>query len=81
MSGIASDAATGQWATATVVFAVRAPDRPGNYPLVAAFLYGTEKSSILGYTTDALGQKEVRGGFEGGSGRILFTAPKEIQVQ
>jgi hypothetical protein len=48
---------------------------------VAAFLYGTEKSSILGYTTDALGQKEVRGGFEGGSGRILFTAAKEIQVQ
>jgi hypothetical protein len=81
VSDIASDVATGQWATATVVFALRAPDRPGDYPLVAAFLYGTEKSSILGYTTDALGQKGVRGGLGGGSGRILFTAAKQIQVQ
>lgn len=81
VTGVASDAATGKWASATVVFAVRAPDRPGSYPMVAAYLYGTEKSSILGYTTDALGQKAVRGGLGGGSGRILFTAAKQIKVE
>jgi hypothetical protein len=81
VTGVASDAAAGQWASATVVFALRAPDRPGTYPLVAAFLYGTEKATILGYTTDALGRKQVRGGFDGGSGRVLFTAARQIQVE
>jgi hypothetical protein len=81
VTGIASDAAAGRWASATVVFALRAPDRPGSYPLGAVYLYGTEKSTVLGYTTDALGRKQVRGGFDGGSGRVLFTPIQSIQVQ
>jgi hypothetical protein len=36
---------------------------------------------VLGYTTNALGRKEVRGGFTGGSGRLLFTPVEQIQVQ
>ena len=79
--GIKSDAALGKWDTAQVVFTLRAPDRPGTYPLAAVYFYGTEKSSVLGYTTSALGVKEVRGGFGGGSGRILFTPVQQIQVQ
>jgi mono/diheme cytochrome c family protein len=81
VTGISSDSAAGRWASATVVFALRAPDRVGTYPLAAAFFYGTEKSTVLGYTTDALGRKEVRGGFDGGSGRLLFTPVEQIQVQ
>ena len=81
VTGVSSDAAAGRWASATVVFALRAPDRIGSYPLAAAFFYGTEKSTALGYTTDALGRKEVRGGFAGGSGRLLFTPVEQIQVQ
>ncbi len=38
------------------------------------------KSTVLGYTTSTLGQKEVRGGLGGGSGRVLFSDVAQIQV-
>jgi hypothetical protein len=79
--GIASDAAVGSWDSAQVVFTLRAPDRPGSYPLSAAFLYGTEKSTLLGYTTNAMGRKEVRGGLSGGSGRVLFAPLQTNEVK
>jgi hypothetical protein len=79
--GVHSDAGVGTWDSAEVVFTLRAPDRPGTYPLASAFFYGTEKSTVLGYTTNALGRKEVRGGLAGGSGRVMFTAVEQIQVQ
>ncbi|HVH19400.1 MAG TPA: hypothetical protein VNF72_13950 [Myxococcota bacterium] len=79
--GIQSDAATKRWASAEVVFTLRAPSQPGTYPLSAVFWYGTEKSTLLGYTTNALGQKEVRGGTAGGSGRVMFTRLQQIKVQ
>jgi len=81
VTDVASDAARGRWAHASVVFTLRAPERAGAYPLAAVFLYGTEKSSVLGYTTDAEGRKEVRGGFDGGSGRVLFTPVQHIEVR
>ena len=81
ISGISSDSVAQQWASARVTFTLRAPDRPGAYPLSAAFFYGTEKSSLLGYTTNAVGWKEVRGGVAGGSGRVLFTPVKKIAVE
>ncbi len=78
--GISSDSAAQKWDSAQVVFTLRAPDRPGTYPLAAVYLYGTEKSTVLGYTTDALGRKETRGGLAGASGRVLFTPVQQIQV-
>jgi len=78
---IASDAAARSWAKASVVFTLRAPERPGVYPLAAVYLYGTEKASVLGYTTSPIGYKEPRGGFTGGSGRVLFTPVQSIKVQ
>jgi len=81
VTGVASDPAAETWSSAQVTFTLRAPDRPGSYPLAAVYLYGTEKSSVLGYTTNAVGQKSVRGGFGGGSGRVLFTPVQEIRVQ
>jgi hypothetical protein len=80
VTGIESDAALDKWASASVVFTLRAPPEPGTYPLAAAFLYGTEKSTVLGYTTNALGWKEVRGGSGGGSGRVLFSDVVQIEV-
>lgn len=79
--GIQSDAAAQKWASAEVVFTLRAPAAPGSYPLAAAYWYGTEKSTLLGYTTNSLGQKEVRGGLAGGSGRVVFTKLQQIKVQ
>jgi len=81
ITGISSDSAAQQWASARVTFTLRAPTQPGEYPLAAAYFYGTEKSSLLGYTTNAMGWKEVRGGFGGGSGRLLFTGVQKIAVE
>jgi hypothetical protein len=81
VTGVASDPARERFATARVVFTLRAPDRPGSYPLAAVFLYGTEKSTVLGYTTDAEGNERVRGGLDGGSGRVLFTPVRRIEVR
>jgi hypothetical protein len=80
VTDISSDPAAGKWGSASVVFTLRAPMLPGKYPLAAAYLYGTEKSSILGYTTNALGWKEPRGGMGGPSGRVLFTELYAIEV-
>jgi hypothetical protein len=81
VTGIASDSAAQQWSSARVTFTLQAPSKPGVYPLVAVYLYGTEKSSLLGYTTNAVGWKEVRGGVSGASGRVLFTPPNQITVE
>lgn len=80
VTGISSDSAAGAWASAKVIFTLQAPDRPGSYPLAAAYHYGTEKSTVLGYKTNAMGWKEVRGGLGGGSGRVLFAPLQTITV-
>jgi hypothetical protein len=79
--GIESNSATNKWDSAEVLFTLRAPDRPGAYPLAAAYWYGTEKSTVLGYTENAVGVKEVRGGLGGGSGRVVFTPVQSIKVE
>ena len=79
--GIESDAALEKWDSAEVVFTLRAPDRPGSYPLTAVYFYGTETSTVLGYTTNELGRKLPRGGFLGGSGRVRFTPQQQIEVR
>jgi mono/diheme cytochrome c family protein len=81
VTDVASDPARERFARARVAFTLRAPDRPGSYPLAAVYLYGTEKSTVLGYTTDAQGHRRVRGGFDGGSGRVLFTPVRRIEVR
>ncbi len=81
ITGVSSSPVLQQWGSASVVFTLRAPDRPGSYPLSAAYLYGTEKSTVLGYTTDSSGLKQPRGGPGGGSGRVLFSEVVQIQVQ
>ena len=81
VTGIESDSAAGTWDSAQVVFTLRAPDRPGSYPLTAAYFYGTEKSTLLGYTTTPVGWKDVRGGTAGGSGRVMFAPVTSIRVE
>lgn len=81
VTGIRSDAAKGEFASAQVIFTLQAPARAGAVPLAAAYLYGTEKGSPLGTTTDALGRKSVLGGLGGGSGRVLFTPVRTIRVE
>jgi len=80
----ASDAAAGKWGGATVTWTLRAPATPGRRPLAAVYLYGTEKATPLGYVVDPkdpLQRKSIRGGFTGGSGRVLFSNVAQVDVQ
>ncbi len=81
VTGIASDSAQEKWDSAEVIFTLRAPDRPGTYPLAGVYFYGTEKSSVLGYTTNEFGYKLPRGTYLGGSGRVRFTPQQQIDVR
>lgn len=81
VTGIASDAAKGQWSRARVEWTLRAPAEAGSHPLTAAYFYGTEKASPHGFTEDPVRGKQVRGGFTGASGRLLFAPLRSIQVE
>ncbi len=81
VKGIASDASKGEWGRAQVVWKLLAPGKPGVYPLAAAYWYGTEKGSPLGFTVDPIRGKMIRGGFTGHSGRVRFTPVQRIEVQ
>ncbi|MBM4383066.1 MAG: hypothetical protein FJ091_06810 [Deltaproteobacteria bacterium] len=80
VTGLRSDAVKADWARAQVVWTLRAPSRPGKYPLAAALWYGTEKASPLGVVTDPIRGRMLRGGVAGHSGRILFSTPLSIEV-
>lgn len=80
VSGLRSDAVKGDWARAQVLWTLRAPSRPGKYPLAAALWYGTEKASPLGVVSDPIRGRMLRGGVAGHSGRILFSTPLTIEV-
>ena len=81
ISDIESNAETGKWARAKVIFTLKAPAEPGDYPLVGAYLYGTEKASSLGSTVHPLYGKQPRGGYTGKSGRVKFSASHVITVK
>jgi hypothetical protein len=82
ITGVESDAVAGKWSKAKVIYTLRAPSRPGDYPLVGAYLYGTEKATKLGSTIHPVYQsKQPLGGYGGKSGRVKFTAPMVISVK
>jgi cytochrome c553 len=81
VTGIASDAAAETWANAKVIYSLRAPDKPGEYPLFGVYLYGTEKASPHGFTLNNVGYKVPRGGYGGASGRVRFTPAHTITVK
>jgi len=81
VTGVSSDAAAGTWSKSKVIFTLRAPDRPGDYPLVGTYFYGTEKASPLGYEEHPIYGKLVRGTYTGKSGRVKFTPLHVITVK
>ena len=81
VTGVESDAAAGKWSKAKVIYTLQAPDRAGDYPLVAAFLYGTEKATQLGSSTHPVYGKQPLGGYGGSSGRVRFSSPILISVK
>lgn len=81
VTGVESDAAAGSWSKSKVIFTLKAPDRAGDLPLVAAYLYGTEKASPLGYETHPIYGKLIRGTYTGKSGRVKFSTAHVISVR
>ncbi len=81
VTGVSSDATTGDWGHARVVWTLRAPQEAGKRPLAAAYWYGTEKASPHGFTTDPIRGKQVRGGFGGHSGRVRFSDVLQVEVK
>jgi hypothetical protein len=81
ITGVESDAVAGKWARAKVIYTLQAPERPGDYPLVGAYLYGTEKATSLGSVVHPVYGKQPLGGYGGKSGRVKFSAPLVISVK
>ena len=81
VTGVESDASQGRYASAKIVWTLLAPDKPGDYPLVGVYLYGTEKGTPLGTKTHPVYGKTPLGGFGGNSGRVKITPAEIITVK
>jgi len=81
VTGWKSDATTGAWATGKVIYTIKAPEKPGDYPLVAFFLYGTEKAIPLSTKSNPMYGDQPLGGYAGKSGRVKFTGAQVITVK
>jgi hypothetical protein len=69
------------WSRAKVIFSLRAPLEAGDYPLVGAFFYGTEKAAALSTRPTADRGPQPLGGFSGASGRIKFSERVLVSVK
>ena len=74
---VASDPAQDKYATARVSYVLKAPATPGEYPITAAFLYGTAEANEM-----KSGKYEAPpGGNPSPSGRIQFSNTVKVRVQ
>lgn len=67
------------WQESKVVYTLIPPREKGEYKIAAAFLYGTEKASKVGFTQTLRG-KLPKGGNEGHSGRVMFSRVATVTV-
>jgi cytochrome c553 len=74
---IASDPAKDTYATTRVSYALKAPSTPGEYPITAAFLYGTGEANEM----KSGKYEEPPGGNGAPSGRIQFSNTVKVRVQ
>ena len=75
-----SDIAAKKFPEGKVTWTVRAPQDPGAYSMVVAFIYGSEKASPVGRVERA-GAVFPRGGPGGPSSHILFSKVQQITVR
>jgi hypothetical protein len=74
---IASDPAKDMYATTRVSYVLKAPATPGEYPMTAAFLYGTAEANEM----KSGKYEEPPGGNFAPSGRIQFSNTVKVRVQ
>lgn len=81
VDGVSADLESKTFSSGSVTWKLRAPRDAGSYTLAVALLYGTEKASALGRGRSLEGIGILpKGGFEGHSGRILFSDVKKVAV-
>ena len=73
---IASDPAKNMYATARVSYVLKAPSTPGDYPMTAAFLYGTGDANEM----KSGKYEDPPGGGTAPSGRIQFSNTLTVRV-
>ena len=78
--GIEADVENGRYAAVSVLFRLRAPARPGTYPLAVVFFYGTEKGVPLGAVQTLRGPAPL-GGYTAAAGRIRFSEVLQVTVE
>jgi hypothetical protein len=78
--GVKSDPEKKEFPESRAIWTLKAPLEPGTYTLTAAFHFGTEKASPVG-RVERPGRVLPRGGFQGASGRILFSQPVTVTVR
>ncbi len=74
---IAADTAKDMYATARVSYALKAPATPGEYPITAAFIYGTAEANEM----KSGKYEEPPGGNGAPSGRLRFSNTVKVRVQ
>ena len=74
---IASDPVKNTYATARVSYMLKAPSTPGEYPITAAFLYGTAEANEM----KSGKYEDPPGGNGAPSGRIQFSNTIKVRVQ
>lgn len=81
VEGIESSADLDKWSRAKIVFTLKAPAVPGDYPLVGAYFYGTETGAALSTRMHPHYGPQPMGGAAGKSGRIKFSDAGVISVK
>jgi len=82
IEGVSSSADDDRWAKMQVVFRLKAPAKAGDYPLVGAYLYGTEKAVNLSRRTDdSRFPPFPLGGETAASGRVKFSSKQVLRVK
>jgi cytochrome c553 len=74
---ITADPAQDKYATARVSYALKAPATPGEYPITAAFLYGTGEGNEMKNGK----YEDPPGGNGAPSGRVQFSNTVKVRVQ
>lgn len=81
VEGVESSVDRDIWSRAKVIFSLRAPLEAGDYPLVGAYFYGTEKAAALSTRATEDRGPQPLGGFSGASGRIKFSERVLVSVK
>lgn len=81
VEGIESSADHDKWSRSKIIFTLIAPSKPGSYPLVGAYFYGTETGTALSTRMHPKFGPQPMGGTAGKSGRIKFSEAALISVK